>query len=90
MKDISKGYTDLLTYQIYIGSLSMKFDSRIPVDSDLDPMGVEVGPVVTDSEEEVEDDKMDLDESLNENPTAQVHISEKAKSLVANLRKKCQ
>ena len=29
MKDISKGYTDLLSYQISIGSLSMKFDSRI-------------------------------------------------------------
>ena len=66
----------------------MKFYSIIHVYSDLDSMRVEVGPVVADSEKEVEDDKMDLDESLNENPTAQVHISEKAKSPVANLRKR--
>ena len=57
MKHLSKGYIDLITYQISIGALSVKFDSRIRFDCDPDPLGDgEAGLSLSDDEDSDVDD----------------------------------
>ena len=39
MKDLYKGYIDLIFYQVFIGALSIKYNQRICEDSDPDALG---------------------------------------------------